>query len=61
LINWDVVPGSTKKLIQEHVVLGKIRFSASVPKYKEKKNKHDNSSIYIEIVSSLKVVILNSL
>jgi len=26
LVDWNVVPGSTKVMIQEHVALGEIRF-----------------------------------
>jgi len=29
LVNWNVVPGSTKILIQEHVALGEIKFPFS--------------------------------
>ncbi len=31
LVNNNVVPGSTKMLTQEHVVLGKIRFCPLLP------------------------------
>jgi len=30
LVDWNVVPGSTKMWIQEHVVLGQITFTPEV-------------------------------